>query len=285
MPPKPKTTKKKVTASRKPTAGTRRKSTAQSGKSKSPSQGNIPAPQGKQRLQKVLAAAGVDSRRNCEELIIEGRVRVNRQVVDQLPAFVDPSKDIISVDGKRVIVAKKVYYLLNKPKNVICTNSDPQGRTKAIDLIDSPERIFTVGRLDYDTTGAIILTNDSELANRLTHPRYELPKVYEVTVREPIEPGSLEQLKKGVWLSEGRTGRSAIKIIRKAATGSVVQITIKQGLNRQVRRMFAAIGYKVKSLKRTQIGNMSIKGIGLGQYKKLTPSQISYLYRITNLKE
>lgn len=268
MPPKRKTTKRKTSPA-----------------SKSAKSGNTPSRQGRQRLQKVLAAAGVDSRRNCEELILEGRVRVNRQVVDELPAFVDQEKDIITVDGKRIKVADKVYFLLNKPKNVICTNSDPQGRTKAIDLIDTPERIFTVGRLDYDTTGAIILTNDSELANRLTHPRYELPKVYEVTIRESIEPGSLDKLKKGVWLSEGRTSRSAIKIIRRANTGSIVQMTIKQGLNRQVRRMFARVGYKVKALKRSQIGNISIKGMRLGAYKKLTPSQIAYLYKTTNLKK
>ena len=261
-----------------------KKKTTKRSKSAATKSGNVSAPKGKQRLQKVLAAAGVDSRRNCEDLITDGRVRVNRQVVDQLPAFVDPEKDVITVDGKRIKFAEKVYFILNKPKNVICTNSDPQGRIKAIDLINTPERIFTVGRLDYDTTGAIILTNDSELANRLTHPRYELPKVYEVTIRESIEPGSLDKLKKGVWLSEGRTSRSAIKIIRRANTGSIMQMTIKQGLNRQVRRMFARVGYKVKSLKRTQIGDLSIKGMRLGAYKRLTPAQVAYLYRTTNLK-
>ena len=238
---------------------------------------------GKQRLQKVMASAGIDSRRNCEELILEGRVRVNRNVVDELPAFVNPETDVITVDGKRIKAAERVYFLLNKPKGVICTNSDPQRRPLAIDMIDTSVRIFTVGRLDIDTTGAIILTNDSILANRLTHPRYELSKTYEVTVRERIEPGSLEKLKKGVWLSEGKTGRSAIKIIRRANTGSIVQIVIKQGLNRQVRRMFASIGYKVKAMKRTQIGNLNIKGMRLGAYKKLTKSQIAHLYKATNL--
>jgi 23S rRNA pseudouridine2605 synthase len=242
------------------------------------------APAGKQRLQKVLAAAGIDSRRNCEELILEGRVRVNRTVVDELPIFVNPEKDVITVDGKRIQEAEKVYFLLNKPKSVICTNSDPQRRKLAIDLIDTDVRIFTVGRLDFDTTGAIILTNDSALANRLTHPRYELSKTYEVTVRERIEPGSLEKLKKGIWLSEGKTGRSAIKIIRRASSGSIIQMTIQQGLNRQVRRMFASIGYKVKALKRSQIGNLTLKGIGVGSYKKLTKSQVAYLYKATDLK-
>ena len=133
-------------------------------------------PAGKQRLQKVLAAAGVESRRKCEELILDGEVRVNRKVIEELPAFVDPENDVITVRGRRIQPAEKVYYLLNKPKGVICTNCDPQGRKKAIDLIDCRERIFCVGRLDADTTGLIILTNDSELTNKLTHPKYKIRK-------------------------------------------------------------------------------------------------------------
>lgn len=129
---------------------------------------------GEERLQKVLAAAGVASRRRCEELIRDGAVRVNRKVVDKLPAFVDPEKDIITVNDRKISIARKVYFLLNKPRGVICTNSDPQGRKKAIDIVRARERIFCIGRLDIDSTGIIILTNDSELANRLTHPRLSL---------------------------------------------------------------------------------------------------------------
>ena len=127
-----------------------------------------------QRLQKILAAAGIDSRRKCEELILEGAVRVNRKVVDTLPTFADPIKDIITVNGKKIHPEQKVYFLLNKPKGVICTNRDPAGRKKAIDLVQTDKRIFCVGRLDADTSGIIILTNDSELANKLAHPRYGL---------------------------------------------------------------------------------------------------------------
>lgn len=237
----------------------------------------------KQRLQKILAAAGVASRRKCEELITEGVVRVNRKVVDKLPAFADPDIDIITVRGKRIRRAEKVYFLLNKPKGVICTSSDPAGRKKAIDLIDCPLRIFCVGRLDADTTGAIILTNDSALANRLTHPRYELPKTYEVRIRGRIEGDSLEKLKKGVWLSEGKTGRAAVKVIRRTAAESFIQVIIRQGLNRQVRRSIARLGYKVKALKRTQIGNITIKGLAPGSYKKLSKTQLTYLKKITRL--
>ena len=151
---------------------------------------------GEERLQKVLAAAGVDSRRNCEELILAGAIRVNRKVVDKLPAFVDPEKDTITVNGKKISAARKVYFLLNKPKGVICTNFDPQGRKKAIDIVPTRERIFCVGRLDIDTSGLIILTNDSELSNRLTHPRYRLAKTYVAGVKGKISGQMTEKLKK-----------------------------------------------------------------------------------------
>lgn len=238
---------------------------------------------GKVRLQKILAAAGIGSRRACEELIASGSVSVNGELVTGLPAFADPDKDDIRVDGKRIILEKKVYFVLNKPKNVICTNSDPQGRTKAIDLIRCPQRIFCVGRLDAETTGLILLTNDSQLANRLTHPRYELPKTYHVTVRGAMEGEDIEKLKKGVWLAEGKTGKAAVKILHRDREKTVLQVTIRQGLNRQLRRSFARLGYKVKALARVAIGNLEIKGLAAGQYKPLTASQVAYLYRATGL--
>ncbi len=234
-----------------------------------------------QRLQKVLAAAGVASRRACEELIVEGSVRVNGKVVDTLPAFVDPETDVITVDGKRIRAETKVYYLLNKPKNVICTSSDPYGRKKAVDLVDCRERVFCVGRLDADTTGGIILTNDSDLANRLAHPRYELAKTYEATIRGRIEGDAIETLKKGAWLAEGKTGRAAVKVLHRSRDESVVEITIRQGLNRQVRRMLASVGFKVKALKRTRIGNIEVKGLPVGSSRRLTKSEINYLQKAT----
>lgn len=238
---------------------------------------------GKQRLQKILASAGIDSRRNCEQLILEGSVTVNGQVVNELPAFADPEKDDIRVDGQRIQRSDKVYFLLNKPKGVICTNADPMNRSKAVDLIDCPERIFCVGRLDADTTGAIILTNDSELTNRLTHPRYELPKTYHVTIRGRMEGDDVEKLKKGVWLSEGKTERAAVKVLRKTNEETLLEVSIRQGLNRQVRRTFAHLGFKVRALKRTQIGNIVLKGIAVGAYKPLTKAQIAYLKRATGM--
>lgn len=230
-----------------------------------------------QRLQKVLAAAGVDSRRNCEELIISGVVRVNRKVVDELPAFVDPDTDVITVHGKRIHAARKVYYLLNKPKGVICTNSDPQGRKKAIDIIRSPDRIFCVGRLDIDTTGIIILSNDSELANKLTHPKYGLAKTYVVGVKGLITGPQIEKLKKGIWLAEGKTGRASAKILKRGHKESLIEVSIRQGLNRQVRRMLAKVGLPVKSLKRTRIGKLTSRGLGVGKYRRLTRGEVEYL--------
>jgi len=230
-----------------------------------------------ERLQKVLAAAGVDSRRKCEELILDGAVRVNRRLVDKLPAFVDPEKDIITVNGKKIRAARKVYFLLNKPKGVICTNSDPQGRKKAIDIVHTPERIFCVGRLDADTTGLIILTNDSELANRLTHPKYGVAKTYVVKVKGEITPEQIEKLKKGIWLAEGKTGRASVKILKRGHEESLVEVTIRQGLNRQVRRTLAKVGLPVKSLTRIRIGKLTARGLGVGKFRALTSAEVSYL--------
>jgi len=230
-----------------------------------------------QRLHKILAAAGIDSRRKCEELILEGSVEVNGKVVDSLPAFADPQTDTIKVNGRKIRFEQKVYFLLNKPKGVICTNSDPQGRRKAIDLVPTDKRIFCVGRLDADTTGIIILTNDSELSNKLTHPKYGLPKKYVAGIKGDISTAQLEKLKKGIWLAEGKTNKASIKILKRNFKESIVEISIKQGLNRQIRRMFANVGLIVTSLKRTHIAKLNSRGIGVGNYRTLTSKEVDYL--------
>lgn len=236
----------------------------------------------KQRLQKILASAGVDSRRKCEDLILEGVVRVNRRVVDQLPAFADPDQDTITVNSKRIRSAAKVYYLLNKPKGVICTNSDPQGRRKAIDYVPNSERVFCAGRLDADTTGLIIVTNDSVLANRLTHPRYGLAKRYVATVKGSIEKSQIEKLRKGIWLAEGKTsGASSLKVLKRGPRQSSLEIVLKQGLNRQVRRMLAAVGLDVTALKRVRIGRITDRGVGAGRYRALGAAEVAYLHKAT----
>jgi len=230
-----------------------------------------------QRLHKILAAAGVDSRRKCEELILSGAVEVNRRVVDKLPAFADPDRDIITINGQKIRQEQKVYFLLNKPKGVICTNSDPQGRKKAIDMVPVRQRIFCIGRLDTDTSGIIILTNDSELTNKLTHPRYGVSKTYVVSIKGDIDSRQVEKLKKGVWFAEGKSKRASVKVLKRSYKESLIEITIRQGLNRQVRRMLAGVGLKVKSLKRIKIGNISAKGLGIGNFRKLSRAELEGL--------
>jgi 23S rRNA pseudouridine2605 synthase len=231
----------------------------------------------KERLQKVMASAGIASRRQCEELIVTGVVKVNGRVVDELPVFVDPQADAITVDGRRLRFAERVYFLLNKPKGIICTNRDPQGRTRAVDLVQCHERIFCIGRLDADTTGLIILTNDSELTNKLTHPRYKVPKTYVATVKGRADAKAVEQLKKGIWLAEGKTGKASVKVLKTGHKESLLEITILQGLNRQVRRMLAHVGIPVKSLKRVSIGKLKLQGLGTGRYRSLTKAEVTAL--------
>jgi 23S rRNA pseudouridine2605 synthase len=231
----------------------------------------------KQRLQKVMASAGVASRRQCEELIVTGSVRVNGKVVDTLPVFVDPQIDKITVDGRKLRPAPRVYFALNKPKGVICTNRDPQKRKRAIDLVDCPERVFCIGRLDADTTGLIILTNDSDLTTQLTHPRYKVPKTYIATVKGRVDGPAVEKLKKGIWLAEGKTGRASVKVLKVGHQESQLEITIRQGLNRQVRRMLARVGIPVKSLKRVSIGKLKMRSLGVGRYRALTKAEVDGL--------
>jgi len=234
-----------------------------------------------ERLQKYLSSAGVSSRRNSEDIIRQGRVEVNGKVVRELPVFVDPAKDKVKVDGCYVREDKKVYFLLNKPKKVLCTSKDPQGRTKAIDLVPCKQRIHCVGRLDTETFGLILLTNDNALTNQLTHPRYGVPKTYIARVDGKITPQAVGKLKKGVWLSEGKTGKAAVKVVKKGRDGGMLEITISQGLNRQVRRSLAKVGLKVRSLKRTRIGNISDRGLGVGKYRPLTNEELKHLRKIS----
>ena len=233
----------------------------------------------KERLQKVMASAGIASRRQCEELILQGVVRVNGKIVDELPAFADPDNDNIIVSGRRLKMPNRVYFLVNKPKGVISTSHDPQGRPSAIGLVPTAERVFCVGRLDADTMGLLILTNDAELTNLLTHPRYKVPKTYVARVSGHLDEAAVERLKKGVWLAEGKTGGATVKVIHNGREEAMIEIMIRQGLNRQVRRMLARVGLSVSSLKRTRIGGLKIEGLGVGQYRPLTKGEVDTLRR------
>jgi 23S rRNA pseudouridine2605 synthase len=238
-----------------------------------------------QRLQKILAAAGIDSRRKCEELIVEGQVRVNSKVVDTLPAFADPGKDIITINGRRIHSEQKKYFLFNKPSGVTCTNSDSSDRNKAIDFIKTDKRIFSADRLDTDTSGLIILTNDSDLTNKLSRPGSELTKTYIVKVEGQIRGEEIEKLKKGIWLAEGKTARASIKVLKRNYKESLVEIKIRQELNRQVRRMFANLGLDVVSLTRTKIGKLTSRGLGIGKYRELTGEELAYLKKDTSFSD
>jgi len=233
----------------------------------------------RERLQKVMASAGVASRRQCEELILQGVVRVNGRVVDELPAFADPEADEITVQGRPLREPRRVYYLLNKPKGVICTSNDPQRRPRAIDLVPGGERVFCVGRLDADTTGLIIVTNDAELTNLLTHPKYKVSKTYVAKVAGHVGSQTAEKLRKGIWLAEGRTSPATVKVLKSGHHDSLVEITISQGLNRQVRRMLAKVELPVQSLKRTRIGGLTIRGLGVGRYRPLSKAEVASLKR------
>jgi 23S rRNA pseudouridine2605 synthase len=236
----------------------------------------------KERLQKYMAAAGVDSRRNCERLIVEGVVKVNGHVIDTLPAFVDPEVDMVTVRGRKLKEALKLYFLLNKPKGVLCTNSDPEGRPRAIDFIATKHRIFCVGRLDAETTGLIILTNDSELVNRLTHPKYELSKKYQARLRGSITPEAVELLRNGVWLPEGKMQVSGLKVVKKSTKESLVEITTSKALSSDISRVFLKVGFKVLGLKREQIGKITSKGLDLGRSRPLTKAEVNYLKAATS---
>lgn len=232
-----------------------------------------------ERLQKVIANSGYTSRRKAEELIIKGRVRVNGKIVTELGVKVS-SNDQIEVEGTIVSNEQKVYYLMNKPRGVITSTSDDKGRKTVIDLIDTDKRVYPVGRLDYDTTGALILTNDGELANLLMHPKSNIDKVYIAKVRGLIGKKELTSLATGVYIDGKKTSKakSRIKKYDKKTDTSIVELTIHEGKNHQVKRMFEAIGYHVLKLKREQIAFLDIKNLKSGEYRILSPKEVKKLY-------
>ena len=206
----------------------------------------------KQRLQKAIAQAGITSRRKAEKLILENRVKVNGIIVNQLGSSVD-SKDIITIDDKPIEKEELVYFLLNKPRKYVCTVSDEHNRDKIVDLIDCPQRIFPVGRLDYDSTGLIILTNDGNFDNLLTHPSFHLPKTYRVTINAVLTKSDINSIKEGIILDDGiKTLPSEIKVVNYdlEKRKCTFELTIYEGKNRQIRRMMEALGYEVKKLHR-----------------------------------
>lgn len=233
-----------------------------------------------ERLQKVLAHAGVASRRKCEELILAGKVEVNDEVVTTLGVKVNPAEDIIKVNGKLIQPEKKVYVILHKPKGVITSVSDPHGRRVVTDYLKGiKERVYPVGRLDYDTEGLLLLTNDGEFANLLMHPRHHVPRTYHAYVKGVPHGSILDELRSGVILEDGKTAPAEVEYydISPDQKQSIISITIYEGRNRQVRRMFEKVGHPVIRLRRVQFGTLFLDGLPRGKYRILSAQEVEEL--------
>ncbi|MDB5301372.1 MAG: pseudouridine synthase [Phycisphaerales bacterium] len=270
---------------------------------------NVPM---KERIQKILGNAGVASRRNIEEMVRQGRIVVNGNVQTDLPILIDPAKDKVHVDGEAIrlrgrrgggsentrgevapALGKRLYFLLNKPPGVYSTNLAQGAQRRAIDLLPPgvPGRVYPVGQLDAESKGLLLLTNDGELTNRLTHPRYGVPKVYRAIVDGSISPADVAELEKGVWLADPhsgtgfKTGRSHIKIVKRLHERSILDITIREGKNRGVRRMLAKIGHRVRDLTRIKMGPLTLEGLKPGEVRELSSAEVRALRNFTDRPE
>ncbi len=243
----------------------------------------------KERIQKILANAGVDSRRNVEQMVRDGRVTVNGKTLTELPVLVDPARDKIAVDGERVKLKeattdKRYYFILNKPKGVYCTNVAQGAQVRAIDLMPKnlPCRLYPVGRLDSESKGLLLMTNDGDLTNHLTHPRYGVAKTYRAVVDGNVDLAAAQQLETGIWMAEKegpglKTGRSRLRVVHHGWAKSTLEITIREGRERQVRRTLAKLGHKVRELIRTRMGPLDLHGLAPGQFRPLTGKEVRLL--------
>jgi 23S rRNA pseudouridine2605 synthase len=241
---------------------------------------SIPTPHapGSERLQKVLAAAGIASRRDCEQLILDGRVEIDRQVVTELGTRVDPNSQEIRVDGEIVHEGRPIYYAVHKPEGVVCTARDPSGRPRIIDMLppDAP-RAFCVGRLDMSSEGLILVTNDGELANGLTHPRHGVEKIYNVQVAGHLDEEGLKKLLKCMHLAEGFDQAKHVRIKSRQKNSTVLEMVLDEGRNREIRRLLARIGHKVQRLTRIAVGPVRLGDLPSGAVRLLTKQEISAL--------
>ncbi len=254
--------------------------------SASPTPGNTPAPTGGERLQKVMAAAGVASRRVSEQLIVEGRVRVNGVVVRELGSRIDPAVDLLEVDGTAVqLDASKRYVMLNKPTGVVSTMRDDHGRPDLRQFTQRyDERLFSVGRLDADTSGLLLLTNDGDTANVLAHPSFGVTKTYVATVRGTVAPATLARLTRGIELEDGAVAADRARLLQSSAGRSIVEITLHSGRNRIVRRMLAEVGHEVTALVRRQFGPLHLGALKSGSTRELTKIELGRVLTLARSK-
>ena len=231
-----------------------------------------------ERLQKVLAAAGIGSRRQCEEYIVAGRVTVDGEVVQELGTSVNPSRQRIELDGERVRSNRKLYYVVNKPVGVLCTNRDPAGRPRVIDLFPAKgPRLFTVGRLDENSQGLLVVTNDGELANKLAHPRYRVLRTYRVQVAGIPTQATLDSLKRGLHFAEGTFRVQRVRKVRTQGKSTLLEIVLSGGQNREIRRLMARVGHKVMRLERVSFGTLKLGRLPTGHYRALTSAEVEAL--------
>ncbi len=228
------------------------------------------------RLNKYIAESGIASRRKAEEFITQGRVIINGKVVENLSTKVDPFNDVVYVDDVKLKQKEKVYYLLNKPKGVITSTSDEKNRSTVVDLINTREKIFPVGRLDYNTTGVLLLTNDGEFSNKITHPKNNFKRVYIAKIDKELEIKDKERLLKGVYFDKRKGVFTELSYV-KEGNYKVVRVTTVEGRNHFVKRMFSSVGYRVNELERESFGGISTRGLRQGEYKRLSFSEIEKL--------
>jgi len=236
-----------------------------------------------ERLQKVIANSGVASRRKAEELIKSGRVKVDGKVITELGTKVSKN-NVVEVDNVKISTEEKVYFILNKPRGVVTTSHDEHGRKTVVDLIDCGKRIYPVGRLDYDTTGLLILTNDGEFTNNIIHPKNKIDKTYVAKINGILAISDVMKLKKGILLEDGKTAPAKVKVksLDQKTKTSLIEITIHEGKNHQIKRMFESLGYEVLKLKREKVGFLTLKGLSSGEYRALTPKEVTKLYALSN---
>jgi len=261
-------------------SASRRKSSRNSSQAQARRDSKLPPVEGPEefRLQKFLASAGLGSRRQCEELIRTGRITVDGMPVENPGINVDPKKQKIELDGENLKPQKLKYFVLNKPKGVLCTNNDPQGRTRVIDLFSREKvRLFPVGRLDDQSEGLLIVTNDGDLAHQLAHPRYRIYRTYRIQVAGFPTSEDLQRLRDGIFFQEGKFRVISVKRAGKMGKSSFLEIVLGEGHNREVRRLFAKIGHKVMALERTAFGPIKLAKLKRGQYRELTAVELNEL--------